>query len=163
MVRLRILGLDPGTERTGWGCIETSDATTVRVASGVLQLGRGDLPGRLRQLHVELERLFTVYQPDACATEGIFHHRHARSALLLGHARGICLLVAAAHGVPVSEYPPARVKSAVAGHGAAGKERVGAFVAGVLRIEPVEIADESDALAIAICHLESARPLRLME
>lgn len=159
----RVLGLDPGTERTGFGCVEMGPDGPVRVASGIVRLGRGSLAERLDCLYRELTRLFTVYQPRECAVEGVFHHRNFRSALLLGHARGVCLLAAATHGLPVSEYAPAVVKRAVTGHGAAEKDRVAAMVAALLRFEPQGEFDETDALALALCHLEAARPLRLME
>ena len=162
-IGVRVLGLDPGTERTGYGCVVMGADGPVRLASGVLRLGRGALAERLDRLHRELVRLFTTYQPGECAVEGVFHHRNVRSALLLGHARGVCLLAAAAHGVPVSEYAPATVKRAITGHGAAEKERVAAMVGGLLRFEPENEFDETDALALALCHLEAARPLRLME
>jgi crossover junction endodeoxyribonuclease RuvC len=160
---MRVLGLDPGTERTGYGCVELEPDGPVRLASGVLQLGRGTLAERLACLDAELARIFAAYRPDSCATEGLFHHRNARSALLLGHARGVCLLAAARYGVPVAEYAPASVKRAIAGHGAAEKQRVGAMVGAILAFEPGSTWDETDALAIALCHLESQRPLRLME
>jgi crossover junction endodeoxyribonuclease RuvC len=160
---MRVLGLDPGTQRTGYGCVESADAGPVRIASGVLALGRGTLAQRLALLHTELEQLFAACHPDSCAIEGVFHHRNARSALLLGHARGVCLLAAARHGVPVVEYAPASVKRAIAGHGAAEKPRVGALVAAWLDFEPGAAFDETDALAIALCHLEAQRPLRLVE
>jgi crossover junction endodeoxyribonuclease RuvC len=161
---MRVLGLDPGTERTGWGCVrQDDDGELVRVASGVLRAGNGPLPERLRRLHVGLDRIFDLYRPDVCATEGLFYSRNARSALLLGHARGICLLVAAAHAVPVSEYAPAKVKRAIVGHGSAEKHQVGAMVASLLRFVPEDSLDETDALAVALCHLEMGRPLPLME
>jgi crossover junction endodeoxyribonuclease RuvC len=160
---MRVLGLDPGTARTGYGCVELEDDRPVRVASGVLQLGRGTLPERLALLYSGLDRLFELHHPEACATEGLFHHRNARSALLLGHARGVCLLVAARHGIDVAEYAPATVKRALAGHGAADKERVATMVSSVLRFEPASFHDETDALAIALCHLEAHRPLRFIE
>jgi crossover junction endodeoxyribonuclease RuvC len=160
---MRVLGLDPGTERSGWGVVERDDAAWRRLASGIVRLGSGDLPARLVRLHTELERILTAYRPDGCAIEGLFHHRNARSALLLGHARGVCLLVAAAHGVPVTEYAPARVKNALVGHGAAGKEQVAAMVGRLLGFQSAATHDETDALALAICHLEAERPLRLVE
>lgn len=160
---VRVLGLDPGTERTGYGCVGMGADGPVRVASGVLRLGPGSLAERLDRLYRELVHLFGTYQPQECAVEGVFHHRNVRSALLLGHARGVCLLAAATHGVPVSEYAPAVVKRAVTGHGAAEKDRVASMVAGLLRFAPQGEFDETDALAIALCHLEAARPLRWME
>jgi len=160
---MRVLGLDPGTERTGWGCVEVGAEGPVRVASGVVHLGRGALAARLARLHSELVRVFATYAPDTCATEGVFARINPRSALLLGHARGVCLLAAAAYGVDVAEYAPATVKKSVTGNGGADKERVSAWVASVLHFEPPAEFDESDALAVALCHLEAQRPLRLVE
>jgi crossover junction endodeoxyribonuclease RuvC len=161
---VRVLGLDPGTERTGYGCVSLGPGGPCYETSGVLHLGKGPLPERLARLHAALDQIFAAQQPSSCAIEGLFHHRNARSALLLGHARGVCLLVAAEHGVPVVEYAPATVKQAVTGHGAATKEQVCNMVERVLGLERGdEPHDESDALAIALCHLEAERPLRLVE
>ena len=160
---MRVLGLDPGTERTGFGCVCDSSSGAERLASGVLHLGSGPLPERLARLHAELCRLFESYRPDSCAIEGLFHHRNARSALLLGHARGVCLLAAAAHGVPVVEYAPARVKCALVGNGAADKQQVAYMVQHVLGFESRATHDETDALAVAICHLEAQRELPLRD
>jgi crossover junction endodeoxyribonuclease RuvC len=133
------------------------------LGSGVLHLGRGDLAGRLARLHLELGRVFATYSPESCATEGVFARVNPRSALLLGHARGVCLLAASAHGVEVAEYAPATVKRAVAGNGNAGKAAVSAWVSGVLGLGSPAEFDESDALAVALCHLEAVRPLRWIE
>lgn len=160
---MRVLGLDPGTERTGFGCVESHDDVPHFVASGVLRLGRGDLAGRLVQLHAALLELFEMHRPDACAIEGIFHQHHARSALLLGHARGVCLLAAAERDVAVAEYAPATVKRAVTGNGAADKQQVEAMVSRLLGHRDVETHDESDAIAVALCHLQSSRVLRVFE
>jgi crossover junction endodeoxyribonuclease RuvC len=160
---MRVLGLDPGSERTGWGCVETGARQPCRTASGIVRLGTGPLPDRLLRLYRELERLFEVYRPDGCAVEGLFHHRNVQSALVLGQARGVCLLAAAAHGVPVVEYAPARVKRALTGNGAADKQQVGDMVRRVLGFEAQDEHDETDALAIALCHLEAQRPLPLMD
>jgi crossover junction endodeoxyribonuclease RuvC len=129
-----------------------------------VHLGHAPLPERLARLHAALDALFSAQRPDGCAIEGLFHHRNARSALILGHARGVCLLVAAQHGVPVAEYAPASVKQALTGHGAASKSQVSAMVARVLGLaDTAETHDETDALAVALCHLEAQRPLRLVE
>ena len=160
---MRVLGLDPGTERTGWGCVDLGPDGPVRLGSGVVHLGRGALAVRLARLHAELGRVFAAYSPDSCATEGVFARVNPRSALLLGHARGVCLLAAAVHGVDVAEYAPATVKRAIAGNGNADKRQVSAWVSGVLGFEPPAEFDESDALAVALCHLEAVRPLRLIE
>ncbi len=161
---MRVLGLDPGTERTGYGCVTLGAEGPRYETSGVLHLGEGPLAARLARLHAELAALFDAQRPASCAIEGLFHHRNARSALLLGHARGVCLLVAAEHGVPVVEYAPATVKLALTGHGAASKAQVCGMVERVLGLALAAGAhDETDALAIALCHLEAQRPLRLVE
>jgi len=160
---MRVLGLDPGTQRTGYGCVDLEGDRATAVASGVLCLGPGPLATRLVRLHHELCRLIETHQPEACAVEGVFHHRNARSALVLGHARGICLLAAASHGLEVLEYSPARVKRALTGNGAADKQRVQFMVAHILGGEAGGDFDESDALAVALCHLEAVRPLRVLE
>ena len=158
---MRVLGLDPGTHKTGYGIVGLRDGNPLRIASGVLELGSGSLEVRLRLLHEALLRVVSEHQPTACAVEGIFQHRNARSALVLGHARGVCLLAAALHNLEVVEYPPATIKRAIAGHGAAGKQNVGIMVARILQVPQEASEDASDALAVAICHLESHRPLRV--
>jgi crossover junction endodeoxyribonuclease RuvC len=160
---MRVLGLDPGTARTGYGIVDGGENGLRRVASGVVELGRGSLAERLVLLHAELERLIATYHPVACAIEGLFHHRNARSALLLGQARGVCLLAAARHGLAIAEYPPASVKKGMAGNGAAHKEQVAAMVTRLLGEELETAPDATDALALALCYLEERRPLHLFE
>ena len=160
---MRVLGLDPGTARTGYGVVGLENGRLVRHTSGVVKLGSGALAPRLATLHAELDRIIRAHAPTACAVEGLFHHRNARSALMLGHARGVCLFAAAAHGLEVAEYPPATVKKALTGHGAAEKHQVGLMVARLLGAEPESALDASDALAVAICRLEDERVLRVYE
>jgi len=160
---MRVLGLDPGTVRTGYGIVERAGDRFVRLGSGVVELGNGPLPDRLVRLQAELERLITAYAPTACAIEGLFHHRNAKSALLLGQARGVCLLSAARHGLDIVEYAPASVKKSMTGRGAADKECVGAMVARLLGEAAEASLDASDALALALCYLEERRPLRVFE
>ena len=157
------MGLDPGTRKTGYGIVELHDGNPRRVTGGVLVLGAGSLEERLGRLHEGLTHIVADYQPTACAVEGVFQHRNPRSALILGHARGVCLLAAALHRLEVVEYPPATVKHAIAGHGAADKQRIAFMVARLLNTPPEESEDASDALAVALCHLESQRPLRVFE
>lgn len=159
----RIIGLDPGTRITGYGIVEQRNGKPVRVAAGVLKLGTGALEERLKHLHLGLMRIVDEHQPTACAIEGVFQHRNVRSTLILGHARGVCLLAAGLHGLEVVEYAPATVKLAIAGHGSADKQQVAAMVARFLNTAPEESEDASDALALALCHLESQRPLRVFE
>jgi crossover junction endodeoxyribonuclease RuvC len=160
-MRMRVLGLDPGSRRTGWGVVERYGERLICVAHDVVTLGDGGLATRLAVLHDELQRVVRTYEPAACAVEGLFKHRNAKSALVLAHARGICLLAAAAAGVPVVEYSPARVKRSITGNGAATKERVGDMVARALAVEGQVATDAADALAVALCHLQSERTLRV--
>ena len=160
---MRVLGLDPGTVRTGYGVVARERGRFVRLASGVLELGTGPLPARLVRLQAELERLIDAYEPTVCAIEGLFHHRNAKSALLLGQARGVCLFSAARHGLDIVEYAPASVKKSMTGRGAADKALVGAMVARLLGEAAEASPDASDALALALCYLEERRPLRVFE
>jgi crossover junction endodeoxyribonuclease RuvC len=160
---MRVLGLDPGTHCTGYGVVERRGDRLQRLASGILRLGKGDLAARLARLHAGLQGLIDAWSPTACAVEDLFHHRSARSALALGHARGVCLLAAAARGLEVVEYPPAVVKKAVTGHGAAGKQQVAYMVARLLGVEEEPEDHASDALAAAICLVESRQELRVFE
>ncbi len=160
---MRVLGLDPGTVHTGFGVVDEEGDRMVRLASGVIDVGRGVLAQRLVQLHIALESLIARYAPAACAVEDLFFHRSARSALALGHARGICLLACAAQGLEVVEYQPRVVKKAVTGNGAADKQQVASMVARLLG-DAVEASDHaSDALAAAICLLQARQPLRVFE
>ncbi len=160
---MRVLGLDPGTHCTGYGIVERDGDRLAHVASGVLRLGKGDLATRLAALHVGLEGLIDTWSPTACAVEDLFHHRSVRSALALGHARGVCLLAAAARGLDVVEYPPAVVKKSVTGHGGADKQQVAHMVARLLGVAEESEDHASDALAAAICLLEARQPLRVFE
>ncbi len=154
---LRVLGVDPGSVCAGWGLV-SGHGTKIRFeAGGVLRPPtKGDLPTRLRFLHAELSRLTTELRPDAVAVESVFHAKHARSALILGHARGVLVLAATTTEAPLYEYAPTQVKKAVTGSGRASKEQVRKMVQMLVgkRIEGPH--DQSDALAVAICHVHSA-------
>src|SRR5262249_38679197 len=129
------------------------------VAHGVLKVEpTAPLEVRLHSLHHQLAEKMAAFRPDCVAVEGVFTCRSARSALVLGHARGIALLAAAARALQVFEYSPARVKRSVGAGGAAQKDAVGRLVRRWLRIETDERADATDALAVAICHLHCAQP-----
>lgn len=123
------------------------------MAHGVVPL-KGDLTARLGELFEELTRVAQRYEPEQVAVEGVFTHRNARSALVLGHARGVALLIAARQGLSVHEYAPATIKKTVAGSGRAQKEQVQRMVGVLLDIEPPRVFDAADALAVAICHLQ---------
>jgi crossover junction endodeoxyribonuclease RuvC len=154
MARVRIFGIDPGSVRTGYGCIE-SDGTRHRlVACGAIAASaRLPFPDRLLKIHVELTALLTRCRPDGVAVESLFHAVNARSALQLGHARGVALLAASQAGVPIAEYSPAEIKRAVVGYGRAEKSQVQQMIRLLLGLaEAPQPFDVSDALAVAICH-----------
>ena len=152
---MRIFGIDPGSERTGYGCVETDGRQYSLVACGAItQRASVAFPQRLAAIHRELGRLLAIHRPQSVAIENVFHAVNARSALKLGHARGVAMLAAVSAGCEVFEYTPAEVKRAVVGYGRAEKRQVQQMVTLLLGLdEPPTPFDASDALAIAICHL----------
>ena len=164
---MRVFGIDCGTEITGYGVVETSDAgrqpRLLCKAMGGIRLTKAEstaerLEHVYRTLTAELER----WQPDIVAVEEVFYSVNAKSALKLGQVRGVALLAAACLGLPVAEYAPLRIKSSVVGYGLAKKEQVQFMVARLLELpELPEPADAADALALAICHIHTAQTLAL--
>lgn len=155
---MRVLGIDPGSRFLGFGVVEERHGRLSHVGHGVIRTDAGaPLEQRLLEIFSGLRQAMALYRPDAVAVEGIFHHRNARSALVLGQARGIALLVAAQAGLEVHEYPPARVKKAVGAGGADGKGAVARMVETFLHLEGPIRSDATDALAIAMCHLNYCR------
>lgn len=154
---MRIFGIDPGSERTGYGCLETDGRRHRLVACGSLSApATATFPERLLDIHAGLAALLADHRPDLVAIENIFHARNVRSALKLGHARGVALLAASQAGVPVAEYAPAEIKRAVVGFGRAEKGQVGQMVKLLLGLPGVPSPhDVADALAVAICHIHS--------
>ena len=132
--------------------VEVSGSRVTHVDNGVLELGKAELSGRLATLFAGLERVIEEYGPVEVAVEGVFTGRNARSALTLGHARGVALLAAARRQLPLFEYPPATVKKAVSGSGRADKAQVQRAVQMLLELPESAQADAADALAIAYCH-----------
>lgn len=157
---MRIFGIDPGSERTGYGCIDTDGTRHRLVACGTISVPpRSEFADRLLAIHEGLRGLLAEYRPDCVAIEDVFHARNVRSALKLGHARGVALLAATQAGVPVAAYSPAEVKRAVVGYGRAEKHQVQQMVCLLLGLASAPSPyDASDALAIAICHLHSRHP-----
>ena len=151
---MRILGIDPGTRYFGYGVIERVAAGRVRyIECGVLQPKRaGALAERLGEIARGLGEIIGELSPDVVAVEGVFHGVNARSALQLGHSRGVALAAAGTHALPVHEYAPATVKRAVAGNGQATKDQVQAMVRALCGLKRAPTLDASDALAVAICH-----------
>jgi len=152
---VRIFGIDPGSLCTGFGCVD-SDGSRHRLVccGGIKAPARAPFPDRLHHIHTALVGILAECRPDAVAVESLFHAVNARSALQLGHARGVALLAASQAGLVVTEYPPAEVKRAVVGYGRAEKRQVQHMVTLLLGLaEPPEPFDASDALAVAICHV----------
>ena len=157
---MRILGVDPGSAHTGYGCIDASGGRHRVVARGALSPPAGGaFPEKLRAIHDGLAALLAEHRPETVAVEDLFHARNARSALKLGHVRGVVLLAAAEAGLPVAEYAPAEVKRAVVGYGRAEKRQVQQMVSLLLGLDPPPARlDVTDALAVAVCHAHSMRP-----
>ena len=148
----RILGIDPGSRRTGYGIIDFEAHRLTHVASGCIA-ARGDhLAQRLRHIFDTLSEVVAGYRPDEMAAESLFMHRNADSALKLGHARGAALLAGLTRDIPVFEYSPSQVKQAVTGRGHAEKEQVQHMVKVLLSVTRTPPRDAADALAVAICH-----------
>jgi crossover junction endodeoxyribonuclease RuvC len=148
-----ILGLDPGSQRTGYGVIRLLGRTVERVDHGVVAVSaRLPLPERLRRIHAGVQEIMSRHAPNVVAIESIFHSENARSALVLGHVRGVILLVAAQANVEIREYSPATVKAQVCGNGRAEKSQVAFMVARHLSLSVGPPAgDAADALAVALC------------
>ena len=158
---MKVFGIDPGSERTGFGCVETDGRHHRLIACGAITAAASDsLPTRLARIHRELEILLSDQRPDVVALENVFHAVNARSALRLGHARGVAMLSAVEAGCPVAEYTATQVKHAVVGYGHADKHQVQQMVMLLLGLtEAPSPYDASDALAVAICHSHTAASL----
>jgi crossover junction endodeoxyribonuclease RuvC len=152
-----VLGVDCGSESTGFGIVASDGHRHRALLSGAIR-SKAALPfaERLNRIHAGLTELILAHRPDCMAVEDIFFAHNARSALKLGHVRGVALQAAAAQGLPVAEYSPRAVKSALTGYGHADKTQVLHMVRSLLALaaDP-ETLDASDALAVAICHLHS--------
>ena len=152
---MRILGVDPGSLRTGWGLLIGTAGRPRLLECGVIQLGpNSSLPTRLHSLRVEFEALVQRLHPTSAAVEAPFHGPNARSAFHLTHARGVLLAVLGGEGIPVAEYTPATVKKAVTGNGRAEKGQVQGMV-GRLLGSGSQPFDAADALGVAFCHASS--------
>jgi crossover junction endodeoxyribonuclease RuvC len=150
-----VLGVDPGTAVTGYGVVaRTGDGAVSLLECGVIRTHpRAPLAERLRDIHEGVLEVISRRQPTVIAVESAFYSKNVRTAMVLGHARGVILLAGALRQLPLAEYPPAEVKSAVVGAGAATKEQVGFMVQRLLRLkEPPKPHDAADGVAIALCH-----------
>ncbi|NJD31666.1 MAG: crossover junction endodeoxyribonuclease RuvC [Gammaproteobacteria bacterium] len=152
---MRILGLDPGSQATGFGVIDWVDGDARYVVSGAIRTSGADFPPRLRQIFEGVLHLMREYRPAEVAIERVFMHRNADSALKLGQARGAALCAAFAMDPAVFEYAPREVKLAVVGQGGAQKEQVQLMVRTLLKLQGELGPDAADAVGIALCHAYS--------
>jgi crossover junction endodeoxyribonuclease RuvC len=154
---VRVFGIDPGSERTGYGCIETDGSRHRIVMCGAISSpALASFPDKLRRIHGQLTRCLEECQPESVAIEDLFFSVNVRSALKLGHARGVAMLAAVEAGVPVFEYSPAEIKRAVVGYGRADKPQVQQMIKLLLGLDALPSPhDAADALAIALCHVHS--------
>ena len=154
---LRVLGIDPGSRITGYGFVEAAANRLSFVAAGRIRPPAGAMPARLGRIHQGVAELIGAYRPDVLAIEEVFLARNPQSALKLGQARGVAIAAAVAAGLDVFEYPARTVKKTVVGTGRATKAQVQHMVRVLLNLKGQPAADAADALAIAICHVNTAR------
>ncbi len=152
---MRILGIDPGLQRTGFGVIEADGPRLHYVASGTistLEAPRGDLPGRLKLIFAGVQQVVAAYGPACAAVEIVFVNVNPQSTLLLGQARGAALAALVAGDLPVAEYTALQMKKSVVGHGLAAKTQIQAMVQRLLALPALPGKDAADALGLAITH-----------
>ena len=158
---MNILGIDPGSVITGFGIIQQIGGKQIYVASGCIKVGKKPWAERLKQIYADLTAITQQYLPEHAAIEQVFVSKNVSSALKLGHARGVAMLALANFGVDIAEYSPRKIKQAVVGHGGAEKIQVQHMVKTLLGLSAAPAADAADALAIAICHGNFLRSVRL--
>ena len=149
---MRILGIDPGSLTTGFGVVEILDGRLAYVTSGCIRMKDEPLPQRLKTIFRGICELIEKNRPEVFAIEQVFMARNARSALVLGQARGAAICAAVDNGLPVSEYSALEIKKSVVGYGQADKSQVQHMVRSILALDGAPQADAADALACAICH-----------
>lgn len=155
----RIIGIDPGSLYCGYGIIESgTNNSYVYITSGNIEIsGKKPLDKRLKEIYDALLDVIKTYRPDVAVIEKVFFAKSVRSALSLGHVRGISLLAAVKEGLSIYEYSPLEVKKAVVGYGRAEKSQIQAMVKNILKIDTSLSYDSADALALSICHLNTMR------
>lgn len=153
---MKILGIDPGSRITGYGFIDLNRNMVHHIDCGGIHIPeKKPIEERLLFIHREINRLIEEFRPDEAAVEDLFFAKNARSALTLGHVRGVILLALAQRKIPFAPYPPREVKKAITGMGNATKEQVQYMVKNLLSLKESAFEDASDALAVAICHSSS--------
>lgn len=152
---MRVLGIDPGSNVTGFGVVEKSGASLGHIDNGCCRVRSASFSGRLQEIFAALSDVLKKYRPEAVAVEKVFFAKNPMSALKLGESRGVAILAAAQFSLPVFEYSTREVKQAVTGYGQATKEQIQQMVRRLLNLREPAAEDASDALAVAICHLHS--------
>ena len=152
---MRVLGIDCGSERTGYGVIDSDGLHHRMVAAGVIKTDtKRTFESRLLEIASGLRRLIGEHSPECAAVEGVFFSANVKTALKLAHVRGVALLAVAEAGIALAEYSPMEVKMSVVGYGRAEKSQVQLMIRSILRLaEPIQSEDACDALAVAICHV----------
>ena len=154
---MRVLGIDPGSRRMGWGIVDLQGSQLRHVRSGVIRASQPSLVAKLAYIHGAISEIIADSAPDTVALEAVFSRRYPRSAIVLGQARGAALAACGGAGLQAAEYAPTRVKLAVSGYGRADKAQVQHMVQRLLQLEELPVPDEADALAVSICHSLSER------
>ena len=159
---MRVLGVDPGTWKTGVGVIEAEGSRYRLVFETVIEIKKKlPLAMRLRQIYLEISDFVAEYKPDVMALENVFFGKDLQAMVKIGEARACAMLAAAQMNIEVLEYPPARVKQAVSGNGRASKDQVQNMIKTLLGLKQAPEADSSDALAVAICHVHAGHRRRI--
>ena len=155
---MKILGIDPGTHITGYGLIDKNGRDLRHIDNGlIVNAAATPTPLKLKKIYATIAALIVEHRPDVIALEDIFVARNVKTSLKLGQARGVVMLAAAEAGITVAEYPATQVKQAIASFGQAGKEQMQKMVKIHLKLKEVAQEDASDALAVALCHAQTAR------
>lgn len=152
-----ILGIDPGSIRTGFGIVHSEKNNLTHIAHGTIHAKGSDVPTRLHYIHRELCEIIAHHRPHEAAIEEVFMKINIQSALKLGQARGVALVALAHHGLSIAEYSAREIKKTAVGFGAASKEQIQFMVRAQLKLTVNPQADAADALAIAICHAQQRR------
>ena len=151
---MRIAGVDPGTIVTGVGILDDSGKQPALVFSGIIRPSKGEpIANRIETIFTELKTLFQEWKPDVLALENIFYQKDFRAAVKVGEARAAAMLAASMNGIPVVEYPPARIKQSISGNGRATKDQIQYMVRHILGLQGSLSADSADAIAVALCHI----------
>jgi crossover junction endodeoxyribonuclease RuvC len=154
---MKVFGIDPGSTTTGYGIVELNGSSTRHIDNGGIHLSSSEpLPQRLADIYREISALLDAFAPDIVAIESVFMAKNVASTMKLGQARGAAMVAVANAGIPIAEYTPMQVKQAITGYGGATKEQIQKMVRTMLKLPDVAFEDASDALAIAICHCQSA-------